>query len=51
LGETTLQTWREDILNYVDYPYTNGFLEGKNANTKASSFSVKRKPIGIPGGF
>jgi len=51
LGETTLQTWREDILNDVDYPHTNGFLEGKNANTKASSFSVKRKPISFPGGF
>jgi len=51
LGETTLQNWREDILNYFDYPYTNGFLEGKNAKTKVSSFSVRRKTIGITSGF
>lgn len=29
-----LQTWRQDILNYFDYPYTNGFLEGKNNRIK-----------------
>ena len=29
-----LQTWRQEILNYFDYPYTNGFLEGKNNRIK-----------------
>jgi len=26
----TLTNWREEILNYFDYPITNGFVEGKN---------------------
>ena len=26
----TLYNWREEILNYFDYPITNGFVEGKN---------------------
>lgn len=25
----TLTNWREEILNYFDYPITNGFVEGK----------------------
>lgn len=29
-----LQTWRQETLNYFDYPYTNGFLEGKNNRIK-----------------
>lgn len=29
-----LRLWREEILNYFDYPYTNGFLEGKNNRIK-----------------
>jgi transposase len=29
-----LRLWREDILNYFDYPYTNGFFEGKNNRIK-----------------
>ncbi len=29
-----LRLWREEILNYFDFPYTNGFLEGKNNRIK-----------------
>ena len=29
-----LRNWREEIFNYFDYPYTNGFLEGKNNRIK-----------------
>jgi len=29
-----LRLWRDEILNYFDYPYTNGFLEGKNNRIK-----------------
>ncbi len=29
-----LRNWRQDILNYFDHPYTNGFLEGKNNRIK-----------------
>lgn len=29
-----LQTWRQEILNYFDHRYTNGFLEGKNNRIK-----------------
>lgn len=29
-----LRTWRREILNYFDHPYTNGFLEGKNNRIK-----------------
>jgi transposase len=25
-----LRLWRDEILNYFDFPYTNGFLKGKN---------------------
>ncbi len=26
----TLGNWRQEILNYSNYPITNGFVEGKN---------------------
>ena len=29
-----LRLWREEILDYLDYPYTNGFLTGKNNRIK-----------------
>jgi len=29
-----LDNWREEILNYFDYPITNGFVEGKNDRIK-----------------
>jgi transposase len=29
-----LRTWRQEILNYFDHPYTNGFVEGKNNRIK-----------------
>lgn len=31
---TMLRIWRNEILNYFDHPYTNGFLEGKNNRIK-----------------
>ena len=34
--------WREEILNYFDHPYTNGFLEGKNNRIKV----IKRTAYG-----
>ena len=37
-----LRLWREEILNYFDYPYTNGFLEGKNNRIKV----IKRTAYG-----
>ncbi len=37
-----LRLWREEILNYFDYPYTNGFLEGKNNRIKV----IKRVAYG-----
>jgi len=37
-----LRAWREEILNYFDYPYTNGFLEGKNNRIKV----IKRVAYG-----
>ena len=37
-----LQTWRQEILNYFDHPYTNGFLEGKNNRIKV----IKRVAYG-----
>jgi len=37
-----LQLWREQILNYFDHPYTNGFLEGKNNRIKV----IKRTAYG-----
>ncbi len=30
----TLGNWREEILNYFDYPITNGFVKGKNNRIK-----------------
>lgn len=37
-----LRIWREEILNYFDHPYTNGFLEGKNNRIKV----IKRVAYG-----
>ncbi len=37
-----LRLWRQEILNYFDYPYTNGFLEGKNNRIKV----IKRVAYG-----
>jgi len=37
-----LRNWRQEILNYFDYPYTNGFLEGKNNRIKV----IKRVAYG-----
>lgn len=37
-----LRLWRNEILNYFDYPYTNGFLEGKNNRIKV----IKRVAYG-----
>jgi transposase len=37
-----LRHWRQEILNYFDYPYTNGFLEGKNNRIKV----IKRVAYG-----
>jgi transposase len=37
-----LKRWRQEILNYFDYPYTNGFLEGKNNRIKV----IKRVAYG-----
>ena len=30
----TLENWRGEILNYIDYPISNGFVEGKNNRIK-----------------
>jgi len=38
----TLGNWREEILNYFDYPITNGFVEGKNNRIK----TIKRMAYG-----
>ena len=38
----TLANWREEILNYFDYPITNGFVEGKNNHIK----TIKRSAYG-----
>ncbi len=38
----TLDNWREEILNYFDYPITNGFVEGKNNRIK----TIKRIAYG-----
>ena len=38
----TLGNWREEILNYFDYPITNGFVEGKNNLIK----TIKRMAYG-----
>ena len=38
----TLGNWREEILNYLDYPITNGFVEGKNNRIK----TIKRMAYG-----
>jgi transposase len=37
-----LHIWRQEILNYFDHPYTNGFLEGKNNRIKV----IKRVAYG-----
>jgi transposase len=37
-----LTNWREEILNYFDYPITNGFVEGKNNRIK----TIKRMAYG-----
>ena len=37
-----LRTWCQEIINYFDYPYTNGFLEGKNNRIKV----IKRVAYG-----
>ena len=31
---SVLGSWRNEVLNYLDHPYTNGFVEGKNTRTK-----------------
>ena len=38
----TLDNWREEILNYFDYPISNGFVEGKNNRIK----TIKRMAYG-----
>lgn len=38
----TLVNWRAEILNYFDYPITNGFVEGKNNRIK----TIKRMAYG-----
>jgi len=38
----TIREWREAILNYLDYPITNGFVEGKNNRIK----TIKRMAYG-----
>ena len=38
----TLGNWRQEILNYFDYPITNGFVEGKNNRIK----TIKRMAYG-----
>jgi len=38
----TLDNWRQEILNYFDYPITNGFVEGKNNRIK----TIKRMAYG-----
>ena len=38
----TLTNWREEILNYFEYPITNGFVEGKNNRIK----TIKRMAYG-----
>lgn len=30
-----LTHWREELLNYLSYPITNGFVKGKNSRIKA----------------
>lgn len=36
------RTWRQEIVNYFTWPYTNGFVEGKNNRIKA----IKRRGYG-----
>ena len=38
----TLDNWQEGILNYFDYPITNGLVEGKNNRIK----TIKRMAYG-----
>jgi transposase len=42
---------RTPKVHSFEYPYTNSFLKGKNAKTRASSSSVKQKSIALTGGF
>ncbi len=37
-----MKDWREEILNYFDYPITNGFVKGKNDRIK----TIKRMAYG-----
>jgi transposase len=37
-----IKRWRQEILNYFDHPYTNGFVEGKNNRIKV----IKRLAYG-----
>lgn len=41
---TACRNWFREILNSMDYPWTNGFTEGKNNKTKV----LKRVSYGIP---
>jgi len=36
----TLGNWQQEILNYFDYPITNGFVEGKNNRIKTTKRMV-----------
>ena len=40
--QPTIREWREEILNYLDYHITNGFVEGKNNRIK----TIKRMAYG-----
>lgn len=40
---TALTNWKEEILNSLDYPYTNGFTEGCNNRIKV----IKRNAFGL----
>ena len=42
----TLGNWRKEILNYFDYPITNGFVEGKSNRIK----TIKRLAYPSPEG-
>lgn len=37
-----LRDWRQEILNYFDHPYTNGFVEGKNNRIKSLPSSAAK---------
>jgi transposase len=40
--QSMVSEWREEILNYIDHPITNGFVEGKNNRIK----TIKRMAYG-----